>query len=170
MLGFSLLIVTALWRLSSRTLEAFDMPFGFWHWVVLIANLVFMGYSEGWKGFQKTFSPRFGARTLELQKHPREIDVLLAPFFLMGYYRATRRRIIATWILTISIITLVILIHFVPQPMRGVIDAGVVFGLGWGLLATLYFWARAFFAHRAYADPELPAGEVSTSLTESPKI
>ena len=34
------------------------------HWVALAASLLFMGYAEGYKGFQLRFSPRAAARAL----------------------------------------------------------------------------------------------------------
>ncbi len=46
------------------------------------------------------------------------------------------------WALVTGIITLLILIRQMPQPWRGIIDAGVVPGLAMGLVSVIYFFVR----------------------------
>jgi len=52
----------AIWRLAQYTLEAFEMPFTTLQWTAIVANVVFMAWSEGYRGFQQGFSPRVVAR------------------------------------------------------------------------------------------------------------
>ena len=62
-----------------------------------------------------------------------------APLFCMGFFHAQRRRLIISHSLTLGIIVLILLIKLLPQPWRGIVDAGVVVGLAWGLVALLIF-------------------------------
>jgi len=116
-----------------------------------------MAYSEGYKGFQLAFAPRVAARSLHLSQHPTLTRVLFAPLFVIGYFDATRRRMVASYLLTIMIILLIILVHQLQQPWRGIVDAGVVIGLGWGLVSMLYFIVRAFSTENFSYSPEIPA-------------
>ena len=137
--GFIAILVYALYRLIPVTIAAFAWEFAWWHWALLFINTLLMAYYEGFKGFQRGYSPRVAARARYLGDHGNPSDCLLAPLFCMAYYAAPRRRVIATWILTIFITLMIVLFQYLPQPTRGILDAGVVVGLSWGLLATLYY-------------------------------
>lgn len=135
------ILVFALYRLVPVSLEAFQQDFAGWHWLLLIINTLLMAYYEGFKGFQRGYSPRVAARARYLGEEGKLLDCLLAPLFCMSFYAAPRRRMIATWILTIFITLMIVLFQYLPQPTRGILDAGVVVGLSWGLIATLvYGW------------------------------
>ncbi|MDX1568873.1 MAG: hypothetical protein R3200_00190 [Xanthomonadales bacterium] len=139
--GFSLLLIAAIERLLPHALDALSMPLGLHHLALLAANLLFMLYSEGYRGFQRSFSPRFAARVADLRRNGDLLRGVLAPFYCMGYFGAGRRQTIVTWSLTTLIVLLVITFRLIPQPWRGVLDAGVVAGLIYGLLATWYWTA-----------------------------
>lgn len=115
-----------------------------------------MGYSEGYKGFQKSFSPRVAARANYLRDHATWIRAIFAPAFCMGFFDSTRKRKIVLWVLLIAVTSFVILFQFIPQPWRGVLDLGVVFGLSWGLIATLVFFFKYWLGDDSNADPEIP--------------
>lgn len=157
--GVFVLIGSAVYRLTPRALEAADYPFSWYHWSTLSLLLLFMAYAEGYRGFQRGFSPRVAARAKYLRDHPSAARVLLAPFFCMGYFHTTRRRQITSLSLTAGIVLLIITVHFVPQPWRGIIDAGVVVGLAWGLVSLLVFSLRVFLAERFDFSPEVSNGE-----------
>ncbi|MGF1483219.1 MAG: hypothetical protein ACFBZ8_02515 [Opitutales bacterium] len=144
-LGVFALIGSASWRLSLKALEAFngDYTLLWYHWVFLVPWLIFMGMSEGYRGFQQAFSPRVVARAKYLVSHPSPARVLLAPLFCMGFFHATRKRRIVAYCLTTGIILLVLIVSQLPQPWRGLVDAGVVLGLVWGLAAMLVFAFKA---------------------------
>jgi len=147
----------AVWRLARYTLEAFEMPFTTLQWAVLVANVVFMAWSEGYRGFQHRFSPRAAARALYLYRVPTSWWTrLLAPVFCFGYFRASRRVLTVTWSLTIGIVILVLLVHRLDQPWRGIIDAGVVVGLTWGVVSLIVYDIRAFRTGEYPAPPEVP--------------
>jgi hypothetical protein len=130
-------------RLSPYAVEAVCSDLAWYHWAFLVPWLVFMGVGEGYRGFQQAFSPRVVARALYLARHPKPVRVALAPVFCMGFFHATRRRRIVAFCLTGGIVMLVVIVSQLSQPWRGLIDAGVVLGLVWGLAAMLAFAFKA---------------------------
>lgn len=144
-LGVVAICAFAIWRLSQYTLEAFESTLTPLQWLLLVANVVFMAWTEGYRGFQRRFSPRAAARALYLYRTPTPWWTrALAPLFCFGYFQSNRRVLIVTWSVTAFIVILVLLIHRLDQPWRGVIDAGVVVGLTWGVISLLVCYAKAF--------------------------
>lgn len=154
-IGFFSLVGFAMVRLSAHTVEAFTQPFTLFQWFVLLVSLIFMAYSEGYKGFQKSYAPRFAARVHYLSSHANGLQLILAPLFCMGFFNAPKRRIITSTLLSTMIIIFVLLFKYIPQPWRGIFDAAVVFGLIWGLTATAIFCYQAFMTAKPIADPEI---------------
>lgn len=157
--GVVLLLASATYRLTPLAVEASMHPFSWHHWAALIAVVSGMAYAEGYRGFQQGFSPRVAARARYLAEHPRPVHVLLAPLFCMGYIHATRRRRITSLSLTLAIIVLILLVRFVSQPWRGIIDAGVVVGLAWGIISLLVFAVVVFRSAGFRYSPEVPEGK-----------
>jgi len=155
-LGVCASLVTGLLRLSPRTLEAFSMELEPIHWAFAVIWTIFMAYSEGYRGFQGRFSPTVVARAVHLTNDPHPLRVILAPFFCMGFFHGTRKRMILTWSLTLGIIALVLYVHSIAQPWRGLIDLGVLAGLTWGMISLLVLAIRAVRAGTDW-DPQLPA-------------
>lgn len=140
--GFTALLLFAVYRLLQQALGALSYDFTVLQSALLVANVLFMAYSEGFRGFQKRFSPRFARRAWLLNSHSAPIEKLLAPFYAMGLFRAPRRDMTVAWCLTGLIVLVVIAFRFIPQPWRGILDMGVVVGLGWGIAATVTAVAR----------------------------
>lgn len=113
------------------------------HWLLLILNMAFMAYSEGYRGFQKHFSPRVAERSAALRSDPRALRCVLAPLYVMGFFAAPRRVLFTVYGITAGVAVLVRIVRALDQPWRGIIDGGVVVGLAWGAVATLYLGARA---------------------------
>ena len=155
--GVTMLLGSAIWRLSPiavhplRTgqLEAH-------HWVILIIWVLGMAYAEGYRGFHTRFSPRTAARALYLAYRPSVLRGILAPFFSMGFFGATRRVMITAWSITSMIVCLVLMVHQLEQPWRGIVDAGVVVGLAIGLASLLWFFVRGLVRGQLPADPQVP--------------
>lgn len=154
-LGVSLLIGSAIVRLTPKAWAALTAPLEWYHWAVLVPWLIFMLVSEGYRGFQQAFSPRVAARTRWLRQHPGCLRGILAPLFCMGFFGATPKRQIVAWCLTGGIIGLILLVSLLDQPWRGIVDSGVVAGLLWGLLSLWFFTAQALFQPEFSSDPEL---------------
>ena len=150
-------LLYAIVRLSSVTIDALNnFPFDWYHWVTLAVVVVFMAHSEGYEGFQRNFSPRVVARAWFLYHNPRPVLIALAPLFLAGYihiHSGRRRNIL---LLTIGIVVLIILIGYLPQPWRGIVDAGVVVGLTWGLVSLAFYGIRVLGSRPFAYSPEIP--------------
>lgn len=141
--GLLVLLGFAIWKLSTYTLESLQMHLNWMHWLVLIGFTGFMAHSEGYKGFQKNFSPRFAARTKYLLANSTPVQCIFAPFFCMGYFHAPAKRVFTTITLTIMIIVFILLFRYIPQPWKGLLDAGVVIGLIWGMISTIFYCTKA---------------------------
>jgi hypothetical protein len=156
-LGVAALLLRAIWGLAPVAVEALTRHrLSVAQWVLAVGGAAFFGFFEGYKGFQRGFSPRVVARALHLARDPRPLHVLLAPIFCMGLIHAARRRLVASWVLLVVITGAVLSMRLVPQPVRGIVDLGVVVGLGWGLVALLVFAARAAAGSPARVPADLP--------------
>lgn len=154
-LGVALLLGFAIWRLAPLAWTALTSSLSVLQWIALVVWVLFMLVAEGYRGFQKAFSPRVAARCRHLSDHPTALRVATAPIFAMAFYAASRRRRIAAFALTTGIILLVLLVHRLEQPWRGIIDAGVVLGLAWGLVSLVVFWIQAMTQDTFFASPEV---------------
>lgn len=153
LVGISCLLGFAIYRLAPRAWEAIQNGLSPMQWTLLATWTLFMLYSEGYRGFQKKFSPRTAARVNYLSKSPSAVQTLLAPLFCMGYFGATRRVRITSTCLTLGIVLLVLLVSQLSQPWRGIIDFGVVAGLSWGLLSFAAFCLQAATSESFPHDP-----------------
>jgi hypothetical protein len=124
--------------------------------VTLVANTALLAWSEGYRGFQRKFSPRAAARVLYLRRHATPLTTLLAPAFCVGFFAATPRILRLTWVGTGLIVLLIVVVHQLAQPWRGIVDAGVVIGLGWGLVSFLGMCGRALASGAYPVSPEVP--------------
>jgi hypothetical protein len=155
-IGVSFLVTFAIYRLTPKAITAYEQGLSGVQWAITAAVIIFMAYSEGYRGFQLRFSPRTAARIRYLYDRPSVVRSLLGPVFAMGFFHAAKRTKIIAYGLTFGIIILVILVHMLDQPWRGIIDAGVVVGLGWGVLTLWWCIVRAFTRPDFDASPELP--------------
>ena len=124
------------------------------HYIAFAANVIVMAWFEGYRAFQRRYAPRFAARVQALYRSATPLQALLAPAVCMGFLQGSRRRVITAWLLTCGIVAIVLVYRALPQPWRGILDAGVVVGLVWGLAATLHAVVRAL-RHGPSVDPEL---------------
>ena len=137
--GVLLLLLFAVYRLAPMALALENSPMNPMHWAALIFSILFMAYTEGYKGFHLGFSPRVVKRANYLRNNPRIFHTLLAPLFCMGYIYSTRKRKLISIGLTLMIIGFVLIARILPQPWRGILDAGVVVGLTIGIASIVYF-------------------------------
>lgn len=162
-LGFAALLVKALWQLTPLALEPIrEHTLSGLQVALYIGWVAFMAYSEGYKGFQRQMAPRVAARGMYAARNPRPALVLLAPLFCMGLIHATKKRLISSWVLLIGIIAAVLLVRLLDQPWRGIVDGGVVVGLGWGLTATLWYFIASLLGQVPDVPVDVP-GEPADS-------
>jgi hypothetical protein len=153
--GITLVLTVAIYRLATRALQALSYDLEWHHWVALVLSVAVTAYAEGYRGFQLRFSPRTAARGRYLRDHPTPLRLVAAPLFCFGYFQATRQRILSAWGLTIGIVLLVGLVRLLPQPWRGIVDAGVVVGLAWGVASLIWFSVQALTAPTFAISPEV---------------
>lgn len=137
--GVLTLLAFAIYRLSPMVFELEALNLSLTQWAALLFSVVYMAYAEGYKGFHKGFAPRVVMRARYLGNNPRIAHVLAAPLFCMGYFNATRKRMILSYGLTVMILCFIAIARLLPQPWRGIVDAGVVVGLSIGIASILYF-------------------------------
>lgn len=158
--GVLALLGQALYRLTPIAVEPLlDGSLTVFQAVLYAFWVALNGWAEGYRAFQKRFSPRVVARAFYLADNPRPLFVLLAAPFCMSFFHATRRGKIVAWGILAMIIVLVTLVRHLPQPWRGIIDGGVVVALAWGVVTILFYYFRALGGHRSPVTPDLPGEE-----------
>jgi len=143
-IGVALILGDAIARVWPYTRDAVRDGLSAPQWITAVLWVTVMIVAEGYRGFQQRFAPRVAARAVHLRHHGRGIDLLLAPLYCIGYFHAPRRLLITAWSLTAGITLLIVAVHAVAQPWRGIIDGGVLAGLTYGLVATVALTVRAF--------------------------
>lgn len=141
-LGVLAILGWAIYRIWPVALAAFsENSFGLLEWTIFAGWMAFMIFAEGVKGFHRAFSPRVVSRARALISDPNPLACLLAPFYCFGFFYASRKRKIVSWSVALGIVVLILSVRLLEQPWRGIIDSGVVAGLGVGMLSILYFTA-----------------------------
>jgi hypothetical protein len=154
--GVLFLLGNAIFRLTPRALDPVRTGMPAWQWALYAASIAFNAYAEGYRAFQLQFAPRSVARLVHLVRNPRPLHVALAPFFVMALFHASRRRLIVSWCVLVGVLVLVIVVNRVDQPWRGIVDAGVVVGLGWGTLCLIVLAIQAAAGRMPRTSPDLP--------------
>jgi hypothetical protein len=151
-LGVSLLLIQSLVRLAPIAWEPIAQgQLGPGYMVIYVAWALLNSYLEGYRGFHQKFVPRVLRRTLLLEREPSPVRVIFAPFFVMGYFGsepAERRAAIGV---TAAVLVAIFVVRGLAQPWRGLIDGGVVAGLGFGLLSLWYRAGLELFSQKTPA-------------------
>jgi len=156
--GVVAILIEAIWRLTDTALSILAREeLTLWQMVMFAGWLVFIVYVEGYRAFQKRFSPRVVVRALHLAEEPRPLHVVLAPLYCMTLLHATRRRLVASWILVAGIVAIILLVRAMPPIYRAIIDAGVVVALTWGTIAMIVLYARALLGTSPRIPLDLPS-------------
>ena len=154
--GVFLLLASAVYRLCGVAVTGLSSHLLWYQWALLVLCVLFMAYAEGYRAFQKRFSPRVAARAKYLRDHGNVSHALVGPLFCMGFIHATRRRRISSISVTAGIVVLILLVRLLSQPWRGIIDLSVVVGLAWGLVSLAIFAYLAFTSDAFDYSPEVP--------------
>ena len=119
----------------------------------------FFAYAEGYKGFQKKFSPLVVKRSSTLvvgtPSGNNPLHYLFAPLYSMGLFHATRKRLITSWGVTSGVALLVAIVKRLPPTGRCIMDAGVVVGLTYGSISILYLYVKSLIT--GSTDPSVDA-------------
>lgn len=155
--GVLLVLVYAIARLLPVALEALRGNLAPLEWAGLAVSVLGLGYVEGVRAFQKAFSPRVVARAATLDSATPWSRRWLSPLFCMGLFAGTPRRLVVGWGTLVGVTALVFWVRTLPQPWRGIIDAGVIVALTWGALTLVAFTAKAMRGDPMPVAPDLPA-------------
>jgi len=153
--GVVALLLQALVRLGPIAAEALGARLTLLQVAFAVVWVAFMAHAEGYRGFHLRFSPRVVARAHHLARHPRPLWVVFAPLFCMSLFGASRRGVWVARCVLAGVFALVLVVRALPQPWRGLVDAGVVVGLGIGLASLLYYTAMAWRGRPSPVDPDL---------------
>lgn len=155
-LGVMAVVIQPLVRLSPIVVEAIDAGMTGAQWALMGVWVAINAHAEGYRGFHCRFAPRVVARADYLRRHPRPLWVALAPFFCMSLFHASRRGLWVARTLVVAIVLLVLAIRQLDQPWRGIVDAGVVVGLGLGAVSLAYWFLRLLRGDAPTVSPDLP--------------
>lgn len=156
--GVVLLLSQAMFRLSQIAWEAISSgTMTNSQIAICVAWSLSNIYLEGYRGFHKRFVPRVLARAHYLATQARPHTILLAPLFAMAFFHSNRQAKGAAWGVTIAVMLAIVLVRTLSQPWRGIIDAGVVTGLGFGTLSLLVGAIARLMGKDPTNSPDLPA-------------
>jgi len=131
-----------------------------WQWGLLAFTLFFFAYVEGYRGFQKGFSPRVVSRAWVVAEESANAPFwhkILAPAFCIGYFHGTLKRVLTSWGVTSVIFAVVVGVKQLANPYRAIIDAGVIVGLIWGIVSIIALFATSLKDNKPPDfDPALP--------------
>lgn len=136
--GVALLLLFALCRLAPHAIASLSYEWEWWQVSVVIAWCVFMVVSEGYDGFQRRIIPRIYLRARSLREEGKVWQRVLAPLYCLNYLSSTKKRMFVAYVALALIILAVVVVHSLSQPLRGMIDWGVIAGLGYGLIALIW--------------------------------
>lgn len=147
------------------TLDAFQ-------WILLVLCVVFFLYVEGYVGFVKSWSPWVARRCLLIPQALKTwspgviLTALLAPLCAMGFFFASKRRLIISYSLYTCIVLFIMIVKELESPWHEIIDIGVAAGILTGTFSFLYFYCRAMYWDKALPkDVDAAADAFSTEPT-----
>jgi len=164
--GLSYTLMKAVKRVLPVALEPFKsgdaaaamVPLSQFQLGAYIVTCLFFAYAEGYKGFQLKFAPLVVARSLKLDVTWSKLHhVILGPFYAMGLFHATKKRMKVSWGVTIGVAAIVAMVKRLSYPWRSIVDAGVAVGLTWGTASILIGYVKALICGLPEgADPAFP--------------
>ncbi|MCO4770038.1 MAG: hypothetical protein KDA24_08425 [Deltaproteobacteria bacterium] len=154
--GVVALLIRPIVPLAGEAARSLDSPLTWVHWLFLGLWVPFMAWSEGYRGFHTRFAPRTAARAAWLAENPTVMRVLLAPLVCLALVHVRRSTLIARVILISAIVGIIVAVRLLPTPWRGLVDVGVVVGLGWGALSVCWFGISALRGSPPDYDLSLP--------------
>jgi len=156
-LGVIGILYRAIARLAPIAVQPFKNGQSPLHWTLYAVTVLFFAYAEGYKGFQRKFSPLVVARAFALKDRGNFLNIFLAPFYSMGLFHATKKRKYVSWGVVLGVTGLVAIVKRLPYPWRCIVDAGVVVGLSWGSISIAAIYAHSLFVGSPpNVDPQLP--------------
>jgi hypothetical protein len=136
----ALTLFEAVYRLGTRAVLSVREGLSPAHWGLLLVSVVAFAYGEGYRALHRRFVPHVLARASELSTRAGLglRDWLLAPFFLLCLAQAEPAELRRAWLSVGLIVAAVVVVRQLPEPYRGIIDAGVAVALCIGLCSLIF--------------------------------
>ena len=156
--GFLGIIGSAIGRLTKVAIvPVLQRDLTLLQWGMFGSMMAGFAFFEGYKAFQLKFSPMLVQRAMTLSREGTPLHhIILAPFYSMGLFHATKKRRIIAWTISGGVALMVGLVKRLPYPWRSIVDAGVVSGLVWGAASIINLYVRALLGSPPGVDPCLP--------------
>jgi hypothetical protein len=141
----ALTFVEAIYRLGVRAHTTLQTELDARDSFLLALSVALFAYAEGYRALHRRFVPHVIARAAELSaSRPQSLrGWLVAPLYVLCLVQAGRRSQLRAWTSVVLIVLAVLLVRALPEPWRGIIDAGVAAALSFGL-ASLVFATAAW--------------------------
>lgn len=150
-IGVSALFATATYRLGGRGVAVIRDGLGGWEWMALAGLTLAFVYGEGFLALDRKWVPGLMRRARELKDERSLLLRLLAPLYGLSLIGAPPSKLWPSWLGTLAIVCAVLVLRFLPDPWRGIIDFAVAAALAWGLVAILRRIPAAWAPARAEA-------------------
>lgn len=129
--------VEAIARLGARAWETVSAGLTPLHQAALVGVIVAFVYGEGMRALARRFVPHVVERAFRAGDDVSLRAAVLAPAFAMSLHGASPRSVARAWAGVALIVVAVFLVRALPEPWRGIVDAGVASALSWGLGALV---------------------------------
>jgi hypothetical protein len=132
-------LAEASYRLGERALGTVSEGLSLSAYAWLVLSIVGFGYGEGYRALHRRFVPHVLERAGELARRDKRglLDYLISPLYLVCLVQAETRTVLRAWLGVVLIVCAVFIVRALPEPYRGIIDAGVAVALGVGLISLL---------------------------------
>jgi hypothetical protein len=144
------LLAEASYRLGERALSTVHEGLNLQQYALLALSIVLFGYGEGYRALHRRFVPHVIGRAIALAHRERRgvRDYLAAPLYVMGLVQAERRTLLRAWLGVALIVSAIFIVRAMPEPYRGIVDAGVAVALCIGLGSMIAGYVAAVRSKR----------------------
>lgn len=146
----AILLAEASYRLGERALQTVQEGLSPADWALMLLSVVLFGYGEGYRALHRRFFPHVIARASELARRDSRglRDFLSAPLYVVSLVQADKRALLRAWTGVALIVCAVFIVRALPEPYRGIIDAGVAVALAIGLGSLIFGYLAAVRSKR----------------------
>ena len=136
----AILLAEASYRLGERALQTIHQGLSLPEWALMLLSITAFGYGEGYRALHRRFFPHVIARAGELaRREERGVrNFMIAPFYVVSLLQADNRALLRAWVGVVLIVSAVFIVRALPEPYRGIVDAGVAVALAIGLGSLIF--------------------------------
>lgn len=143
--GVAIMLLEAVLRLGERAVRTIEAGLDGVQTATLVVVVAAFAYGEGYRALQRRFAPAVVERALEAgRRHASLAHDLAAPLYALRLFGAPQREVRVAWLGVALIVVAIVIVRALPDPWRGIVDAGVAVALAWGTLALVVSFARAW--------------------------